>query len=147
MTNSYAIIRAIAKVDGMSYAEKFAGTMVALHLDRKKNQIAVKQELIANECGLTLRSVRGAVAKLIAAGIFTSRRTRDRLILIPAQTFEDHSVKESVYMDRNICSYLAGTTVPISNKKLLPLEYDLTFRTREEEENKRERERLSREMI
>ena len=25
MTNSYDIIRAIAKVDGMSYAEKFAG--------------------------------------------------------------------------------------------------------------------------
>ena len=84
MTNSYAIIRAIAKVDGMSYAEKFAGTMIALHLDRKKNQIAVKQEVIANECGLTLRSVRGAVAKMISAGIFTSRRTRDRLILFPA---------------------------------------------------------------
>ena len=37
------------------------------------------------------------------------------------------------------------TTVPISNKKALPWEYDLTFSTRAEEKDKRERERLARE--
>ena len=37
MTNSYAIIRAIAKVEGMTPAERWAGAMIAVHRDMKLN--------------------------------------------------------------------------------------------------------------
>lgn len=37
MTNSYAIIRAIAKIEGMTPAERWAGAMIAVHLDTKRN--------------------------------------------------------------------------------------------------------------
>ena len=69
MTNSYAIIRAIAKIEGMTPAERWAGAMIAVHLDTKRNQIRVRQSLIAEESGLKERCVRGAVAKMVAAGL------------------------------------------------------------------------------
>lgn len=67
MTNSYAIIRAIAKVEGMTPAERWAGALIAVHLDTQRNQIRVRQSLIAEESGLKERCVRGAVAKMVAA--------------------------------------------------------------------------------
>ena len=45
--NSYEIIRAISAVETMTYAEKFAGAILALHLDRAKGFIKVRQSVIA----------------------------------------------------------------------------------------------------
>lgn len=115
MTNSYAIIRAIAQIQGMSYAEKFAGAMLALHLDRKKNQIVVKQSALAKECGLTVRSIRGAIAKIVRAGVLTSVRKSHGLTLIPQLPLEEESVLK---IERNSRSYQMGTAVPITGYKM-----------------------------
>ena len=63
MTNSYAIIRAIAKVEGMTPAERWAGAMIAVHLDTKRNQIRVRQILIAEESGFSKEMIKGAEMK------------------------------------------------------------------------------------
>lgn len=96
MTNSYAIIRAIAKIEGMTPAERWAGAMIAVHLDTKRNQIRVRQSLIAEESGLKERCVRGAVAKMVVAGIFRKVRTQKGLVLVPTLVDQGTPVKESV---------------------------------------------------
>lgn len=132
--NSYAIIREISKVEGMTYAEKFAGAILSLHLDRTKGFIKVRQKVIAEECGLTVRVVQSAVKKMVAAGIFDSTRTPRALILRPKD-----SVKESVKKHMNMRSYQRRTDVHITNrsKKKMPWDYDLTYSTLAEEEAKR----------
>lgn len=134
MTNSYAIIRAIAKIEGMSYAEKFAGAMLALHLDRKKNQITVKQATLAKECGLTTRCVQGAIAKIVKAGVLARVRKSRCLMLIPQM-----SPEESVL-------YAIRTAVRMTDKKK-PWEYDPKLTTRTEEEYKRLCRRLDSEEV
>lgn len=127
--NSYAIIREIAKIQSMSYAEKFAGAVLALHLDRKDNRIMIRQRAIAEECGLTERCVRGAIAKLVEAGLFTKNRIGNRTELIPRITLEESVLKKN----RNSRSCSIGTVVPVGRKKIAPWEYDITYSTPAEE--------------
>lgn len=95
MVNSYAIIREILKVEEMSIAEKLVGAVFSLHLNRDKGQISVRQSVIAKECGLTERCVRGAVAKMVDAGIFEKVRGQTCLVLIPnVEIFEKKSVAD-----------------------------------------------------
>lgn len=82
--NSYVIIRAISAVESMTYAEKFAGAILALHLNRADGEIKVRQQLIANECGLSIRVVKSAIKKMIAAGVLEAqRRGRAAMVLRP----------------------------------------------------------------
>ncbi len=137
MTNSYAIIRAIAKVEGMTPAERWAGAMIAVHLDTKQNQIRVRQSLVAEESGLKKRSVRGAVAKMVAAGLFRKVRTQKGLVLIPTLVAQGTPVKESVNTHRHAHAGRSGTYMPVGKTKA-PWEYELELSSRAEEEYKRQ---------
>ena len=140
MTNSYAIIRAIAKVEGMTSAERWAGALIAVHLDTRKNQIRVRQSLIAEEAGLKERCVRGAVAKMVAAGIFRKVRTQTGLVLVPTISAPG-PVKESVNIHRHRYAAPTGTHMPVGKTKA-PWEYDLELSSRAEEEYKRQEARF-----
>lgn len=145
MTNSYALIRAIINAESMTNAEKIAGVTISVHLDRRKNQIAVRQSVIAKECGLTERCVRGAIAKMVEAGIFEKRKAGNCLVLVPLLPPAAASGKRSVYIigrKRNSRSCTIGTAVPFSEKNRLPWDYDLTFSTAAEERAKREEKRF-----
>lgn len=149
MTNSYALIRAIINAGSMTNAEKIAGVILSLYLDRRKNQIAVRQSVIARECGLTERCVRGAVAKMVEAGIFEKRKAGNCLVLVPLLPPAAASGKRSVYIigrKRNSRSGTIGTAVPFSEKNRLPWDYDLTHSTAAEEKAKREEKRFLREV-
>lgn len=149
MTNSYALIRAIINTESMTNAEKIAGVMLSVHLDRRKNQIAVRQSVIAKECGLTERCVRGAIAKMVEAGIFEKRKAGNCLVLVPLLPPEAASVRTSVYIrgrKRNIRSGTVGIVVPVAEKNRLPWDYDLTHSTAAEEKAKREEKRFLREV-
>ena len=140
MINSYAIIRAIANVDGMTPAERWAGSVIAVHLDMRRNQIRVRQELIAEESGLKERCVRGAVAKMGAAGIFRKIRTQTGIVLVP--TLVDQTpVKESVNIHRHAHAAPTGMYMPVGKTKA-PWEYDLELSSRAEEEYKRQEARF-----
>lgn len=142
MTNSYAIIRAIAKVEGMTPAERWAGAMIAVHLDTKRNQIRVRQILIAEESGLKERCVRGAVAKMVAAGIFRKIRTQKGLVLVPTLVDQGTPVKESViYPPARSCR--SDRHVHAGRKGEAPWEYDLELSSRAEEEYKRQEARFA----
>lgn len=142
MTNSYAIIRAIAKIEGMTPAERWAGAMIAVHLDTKRNQIRVRQSLIAEESGLKERCVRGAVAKMVAAGIFRKVRTQKGLVLVPTLVDQGTPVKESVNIHRHVRAAPTGMSVPVGRAKA-PWEYDLELSSRAEEEHKRQEARFA----
>ena len=149
MTNSYALIRAIVNTEGMTNAEKVAGVMLSLHLNRRKNQIAVRQSVIAKECGLTERCVCRAVAKMVRAGIFEKHKVKTCVVLVPLLTPDAASVKESVYiMKRNKTgvSCITRTQRVVSEKNRLPWDYDLTYSTAAEEKAKREENRFLREV-
>ena len=140
--NSYEIIRAIAAVEAMTYAEKFAGTILALHLDRAKGFIKVRQSVIAEECGLTVRVVQSAVKKMIAAGVFESTRTPRSLILKPLP-----SVKKSVKKHTNARAYHRRTSVQIMSEKAYdPFNPDTALSSVAEERDKIEQARFLREL-
>lgn len=142
MINSYAIIRAIANVDGMTPAERWAGSVIAVHLDMRRNQIRVRQKLIAEESGLKERCVRGAVAKMVAAGIFRKIRTQTGIVLVPTLGDQRTPVKESVNIHRHAHAGRSGTYMPVGKTKA-PWEYDLELSSRAEEEYKRQEARFT----
>ncbi len=140
MTNSYAIIRAIAKIQDMTPAERWAGALIAVHLNTKANQIKIRQSVLAEESGLKERCIRKAVAKMVAAGLFSKARTQTGIVLIPASREPPEtpggSVKRSVNMHRHERAGPTGTYMPDPTKKM-PWDYDLEHSTRAEEEFKR----------
>lgn len=141
MINSYAIIRAIANLDGMTPAERWAGSVIAVHLDMRRNQIRVRQELIAEESGLKERCVRGAVAKMVAAGIFRKVRTQTGIVLVPTLVDQGTPVKKSVNIHRHTDAAPTGMYMPVGKTKA-PWEYDLELSSRAEEEYKRQEARF-----
>lgn len=118
------------------------GAMIAVHLDTKRDQIRVRQSLIAEESGLKERCVRGAVAKMVAAGIFRKVRTQKGLVLVPTLGDQGTPVKESVNIHRHVRAAPTGMSVPVGKAKA-PWEYDLELSSRAEEEYKRQEARFA----
>jgi len=140
--NSYEIIRAISAVETMTYAEKFAGAILALHLDRAKGFIKVRQSVIAEECGLTVRVVQSSVKKMISGGIFEAKRTPRALILKPLP-----SVKKSVKKHMNARAYHRRTDMQVTNAEGYdPFNPDTTLSSMAEERGKVEQARFLREL-
>jgi len=124
--------------------EKLIGMTYALHLNIKAGTIRVKQATIARECGCSDRTVRGAVAKLVEAGVFEQVRTgRTALLRLPCK--ENCNISTGSYVPvRPEATFQSGDgnmaklqddngKYPESN---LPWDYDPSMSTRAEEENK-----------
>lgn len=99
--NSYAIIRAISAIESMTYAEKFAGAILALHLNRKDGEIKVRQQIIADECGLSIRVVKSAIKKMIEAGVLIGERRGNSAMVLRPQDSVNISVSKKVDLENS----------------------------------------------
>ena len=136
--------------------EKLIGMTYALHLNIKAGTIRVKQATIARECGCTDRTVRGAVAKLVDAGVFEMQCTgRTAVLRIPCKEYCNISTGSCVPVRAEATFRSAnGKRLKLQDegsnhgerkfnpRKAMPWEFDPAMTTRAEEEDKRWRDRL-----
>lgn len=118
--------------------EKLVGMAIALHIDRKTGKIRVRQEIIAQECGVSTRTVRRAIASLVAEGILSSQKTGRSAILVPLG-------KECGIVDRPPVTYQIGHQCPTRRREKAHFDLDTSLSTRVEEQNKRDEKRFLRE--
>lgn len=116
--------------------EKLVGLCVAFHLNAKTKTTRLRQDTIAEECGLSVRSVKRAFRALREAGLLQMQDTgRSKIIRLCTGNITGNVEGPPVSPQR-------GQT---EHKR--PWEYDLEFSSIAEEKDKRERERLAREMV
>lgn len=124
---------AILQADLMP-TEKLVGLCVAFHINRRTQATRLRQATIAEECGLSISSVKRAFRALRDAGLLEMKAT-GRSPIIHVGTGNDTGNVEGP--DE------APQRGP--GKRKMPWEYDTTLSTAAEEQDKRERERLARE--
>lgn len=124
---------AILQADLMP-TEKLVGLCVAFHINRKTQTTRLRQSTIAEECGLSVRSVQRAFKALREAGVLDTKCTgRSPIIQI-----------SSGNNTGNVEPPLEAGQIRHQKRKM-SWEYDIEFSTVAEEQDKRERERLARE--
>ena len=69
--DTYALQRQLLQAELLP-TEKLVGMVLALHMDKRTGKIRVRQETVAQECGVSARTVRRAVAALVSSGVFVS---------------------------------------------------------------------------
>lgn len=111
---------------------------LALHIDRKTGKIRVRQEIIAQECGVSTRTVRRAIASLVAEGILSSQQTGRSAVLVPLG-------KKCGIVDRPPVAYQIGHQCPTRRREKTHFDLDTSLSTRVEELNKRDEKRFQRE--
>lgn len=136
--DTYALQRRLLQAELLP-TEKLVGMALALHMDKRTGKIRVRQETVAQECGVSVRTVRRAVAALVSSGVFTSTATGRSSVLAAG------SGKSTGRVDRPPVSCQTGHRCPHLKRKRAPWEYDLAYSTRPEEEEKRGHERFLRE--
>lgn len=120
---------AILQADLMP-TEKLVGLCVAFHVNKRTQTTRLRQSTIAEECGLSVRSVQRAFKALRDAGLLEMKTTgRSPIIQISTGNVEPPPVAAQIRHE----------------KRKMPWEYDTEFSTAAEEQDKRERERLRRE--
>lgn len=126
---------AILQADLMP-TEKLVGLCVAFHINRKTQTTRLRQATIAEECGLSVRSVKRAFKALRDAGLLDMQATGRSPII-------------HVCTGNNTGNVEGPQEAPQQGqeKRKMPWEYDTEFSTVAEEQDKRERERLAREEI
>ena len=124
---------AILQADLMP-TEKLVGLCVAFHINRKTQATRLRQATIAEECGLSVRSVKRAFRALRDAGLLEMQTTGRSPII-------------HVCTGNNTGNVEGPREAPQRGheKRKMPWEYDTEFSTVAEEQDKRERERLARE--
>ena len=133
MTSVRDLQNAILQADLMP-TEKLVGLCVAFHLNAKTKTTRLRQATIAEECGLSVRSVKRAFKALRDSGLLEMQAT-GRSPIIHVCTGNNTGNVEG--------PRVAPQLGQIEHRK--PWEYDTEFSTVAEEQDKRERERLVRE--
>lgn len=125
---------AILQAD-LTPTEKLVGLCVAFHINRRTQATRLRQSTIAEECGLSVRSVQRAFKALRDAGLLDMQATGRSPII-------------HVCTGNNTGNVEGPQEAPQRGqmKRKMPWEYDTEFSTVAEEQDKRERERLAREM-
>ena len=124
---------AILQADLMP-TEKLVGLCVAFHINRKTQTTRLRQATIAEECGLSVRSVKRAFKALRDSGLLEMKATGRSPIIY-------------VCTGNNTGNVEGPQKAPQRGhqKRKMPWEYDTELSTVAEEQDKRERERLARE--
>ena len=107
-------IQRILLAADLTPTEKLVGMALALHVNLTSGYIRIRQATTAQECGLSVSTVKRAVRGLIEAGIFDSKRTGRATILIPLD--DAASVKNSGIVERSLVTYLIGHGRPIRSR-------------------------------
>ena len=124
---------AILQADLMP-TEKLVGLCVAFHVNRRTQATRLRQATIAEECGLSMRSVQRAFRALRDAGLLEMKATGRSPIIYVCTGNNTGNVKPPLEA-RQIRH----------EKRKMPWEYDTALSTAAEEQDKRERERLAKE--
>lgn len=126
--------------------EKLVGMALALHLSVSSMTIRIRQQTLAQECGLSARSIRRAINGLVAVGLFESRVTGRASILVPVESVS--TVKNSGIVERPPVTYLIGHQCPTRTRKKRPSRYnpDTECSTRAEEIGKYDEKQFQAEM-
>ena len=126
---------AILQADLMP-TEKLVGLCVAFHINKRTQSTRLRQATIAEECGLSVRSVKRAFKALRDFGLLEMQATgRSPIIRIGTGNNTGNVEGPQEAPQRG------------HEKRKMPWEYDTEFSTAAEEQDKRERERLAREKI
>lgn len=104
--DTYALQRRLLQAELLP-TEKLVGMALALHMDKRTGKIRVRQETVAQECGVSVRTVRRAVAALVSSGVFTSTATGRSSVLAAG------SGKSTGRVDRPRCPVRPVTGVRI----------------------------------
>ena len=132
MTSVRDLQSAILQVDLMP-TEKLVGLCVAFHINHRTQKTRIRQNTIAEECGLSVRSVKRAFKALREAGLLEMQATGRSSI---------------IHVTGNNTGNVEGPRVAPQRGQMehkMPWEYDTEWSTVAEEQDKRERERLARE--
>lgn len=78
--NTYAVQKAIFESQ-LQPSFKLVGLALAHHIDRKTGKVRLRQDTLAQMCGVSVPTVKRAVSALIEAGIFTRKITGRSSIL------------------------------------------------------------------
>lgn len=133
MTSVRDLQNAILQADLMP-TEKLVGLCVAFHVNRKTQMTRLRQATVAEECGLSVRSVKRAFRALRDSGVLEMQATgRSPIIRIGTGNNTGNVEGPQVAPQRG------------HEKRKMPWEYDTEFSTAAEEQDKRERERLAKE--
>lgn len=116
--------------------EKLVGLALAYHINSKSKKWKISQKRLAEECGISTRTVRRATRALAEAGYIIARHSG-------RTCFYEKPVKFPCYYDRTPVSYQSGHSCPLSKRN--PWELDTVFSTKAEEEYKRLLEEENRE--
>ena len=108
--------------------EKLVGLALAYHVNRRSKKWKISQRRLAEECGVSTRTVRRAVRALQDAGYIIARQSG-------RTCFYEMPVKSPVNYDRTRVSYQIGHGCPLSQRN--PWELDTEFSTEAEERYKR----------
>lgn len=138
--DTLSLQRLLLQMDLMP-TEKLIGMVLALHLNKKTGKIRVRQETVAQECGVSVSTARRAIKNLVSAGAFESKRTGRATILAP--TTPQASGKNSGIVERSPVNSLIVHPRPIKRRKNMPWDYDTTHSTMAEEKGKREEAQLA----
>ena len=133
MTSVRDLQNAILQAD-LTPTAKLVGLCVAFHVNRKTQTTRLRQSTIAEECGLSVRSVQRAFKSLRDAGLL-EMKTTGRSPIIQISTGNNTGNVEG--------PQVAPQRGQMEHRN--PWEYDTEFSTVAEEQDKRERERLARE--
>jgi len=126
---------AILQAD-LTPTEKLVGLCVAFHVNRRTQMTRLRQSTMAEECGLSVRSVQRAFKALRDAGILDMKATGRSPIIYVGTGNNTGNVEPPLE---------AGQIR--HEKRRMPWEYDTALSTEAEEKDKRERERLARELM
>ncbi len=134
-TDTFALQRLILAA-ALTPTERLVGLVLALSLDARSGRARISQAKLAELCGVTVRTVRRAVAILVASGLFVSQRTGRSSVLRAASPPEGG--KRGGIVERTPVSALIGHQCPIGPH---PWGLDTTYSTLAEERCKREARR------
>lgn len=134
MTSVRDLQNAILQAD-LTPTEKLVGLCVAFHVNRRTQTTRLRQSTIAEECGLSVRSVQRSFKSLRDAGLL-NMQTTGRSPIIHVCTGNNTGNVEPPQEAGQIRH----------QRRRMPWEYDTELSTIAEEQDKRERERLAREM-
>ena len=124
---------AILQAD-LSPTEKLVGLCVAFHINQRTQTTRLRQATVAEECGLSVRSVKRAFKGLRDAGLLDMQAT-GRSPIIHVSTGNNTGNVEGP-----LVAHQMGQM-----KRKMPWEYDTEYSTAAEEQDKRERAQIERE--
>jgi DNA-binding transcriptional ArsR family regulator len=108
--------------------EKLIGLALAYHINARTKKWKISQARIAEECGVSTRTVRRAIRALEAGGYITVKQSGRKCIF-------EKPLKSLVNYDRTPVSYQSGHGCPLNSRK--SWELDTEYSTKCEEEYKR----------